>query len=86
LWLEQLGARIYDLLLGPPLGQARWADHLVEATGHLGAELPAQWEVDAELEASSGLGAGQCGHTIFSGGISIYAGGAARWPDRHHNH
>jgi hypothetical protein len=42
--------RICDLLLGPPLGQARWANHLDEAVGRLGAELAARQEVDAELK------------------------------------
>jgi hypothetical protein len=31
--LERSGGRIYDLLLGPPLGQSRWADLPEEATG-----------------------------------------------------
>jgi hypothetical protein len=39
--LEWPATRIYVLLLGPPLGQARWAECLDEATGHLGAELTA---------------------------------------------
>jgi hypothetical protein len=42
--------RICDLLLGPQLGRARWADRLNEAAGRLGAKLAARWEVDAELE------------------------------------
>jgi hypothetical protein len=42
--LERPGVRIYDLLLGPPSGRARLARQL-------GAELAAQREVDAELEA-----------------------------------
>jgi hypothetical protein len=49
--LERPGVRICDLLLGLPLGQARWADRLDEATRQLGAKLVARWEVDAELEA-----------------------------------
>jgi hypothetical protein len=39
-----------DLLLGPPLGQARMADRLDEAVGQLRAELAVRWEVDAKLE------------------------------------
>jgi hypothetical protein len=42
--------RIYDLLLGPPPSQARWADHLVVAARRLEVELAAQRQVDAELE------------------------------------
>jgi hypothetical protein len=49
--LERSGVRICDLLLGLPLGQARWAGRLDEATRQLGAKLVARWEVDAELEA-----------------------------------
>jgi hypothetical protein len=41
--------RICDLLLGPPPSQARWADHLAEATGRLEAELFARRLVDVEL-------------------------------------
>jgi hypothetical protein len=53
LWslLEQTGTRICDLLLGLPLGQARWADRLAEATGRLRAEIVARRVVDAELAA-----------------------------------
>jgi hypothetical protein len=50
-WLEQLGTRICDLLLGLPFGWARWADHLDEAAGWLGVELAARQEVDTEPEA-----------------------------------
>jgi hypothetical protein len=32
-WLEGTDARIYNLLLRPPPGQARWANHLEEAAG-----------------------------------------------------
>jgi hypothetical protein len=35
--LEHPGIRICDLLLGPPLGQGRWVDHLGEAVRCLGA-------------------------------------------------
>jgi hypothetical protein len=49
--LEWPGAKIYDLLLGLPLDQARWANRLNEATGRLEAELTAQRQVDTELEA-----------------------------------
>jgi hypothetical protein len=49
--LEGPGARIYDLLLGPPPSQAQWADHLAEATGWLEVELTARQLVDAELGA-----------------------------------
>jgi hypothetical protein len=35
-WLERPSARICDLLLGPPPGQARLADHLDEVVGQLG--------------------------------------------------
>jgi hypothetical protein len=34
-WLEGPGARICSLFLGPPPGQARWADRLEEAIGRL---------------------------------------------------
>jgi hypothetical protein len=50
-WLEGLGVRIYSLLLGPPSSQARWADHLDEATGRLEVELAERRQVDTELEA-----------------------------------
>jgi hypothetical protein len=50
-WLEQPNARICDLLLGPPLNQARCADYLDEAVGQLQEELVARREVNAELEA-----------------------------------
>jgi hypothetical protein len=49
--LERPGVRICDLLLGLPLGLARWADRLDEAVGQLGEELVARREVDTELEA-----------------------------------
>jgi hypothetical protein len=49
-WLERSGVRICDLLLGPPLSLAQWADHLDEATGWLRVELVAQREVDTKLE------------------------------------
>jgi hypothetical protein len=39
-----------DLLLGPPLGQARMADRLDEAVGQLRVELAVRWEVDAKPE------------------------------------
>jgi hypothetical protein len=48
--LERHGSRIYDLLLGPSLGQARWADRLNEDVSWLAAELAAWQEVDIELE------------------------------------
>jgi hypothetical protein len=51
LQLERSSAWICNLLIGPPLGQARWADHLDKATGWLGVELVARQEVDVELEA-----------------------------------
>jgi hypothetical protein len=50
-WLERPNARICDLLLGPPLYQARCADYLDEAVGRLQEELVARREVNAELEA-----------------------------------
>jgi hypothetical protein len=51
-WLPNFGGtRICDLLLDPPLGQARWVDRVDEAIGWLAVELVARWEVDAELEA-----------------------------------
>jgi hypothetical protein len=49
--LERPGVRICDLLLGLPLGLARWVDRLDEAVGQLGEELVARREVDTELEA-----------------------------------
>jgi hypothetical protein len=49
--LEWPSVRICDLLLGPPLGQARWADRLGKVVRRLGVELVARREVDAELEA-----------------------------------
>jgi hypothetical protein len=42
---------IYNLLLGPSLSQARWADRLDKAVERHGAELVARREVNAELEA-----------------------------------
>jgi hypothetical protein len=50
-WLERPITRIYNLLLGTPLGQARLADRLDEAIGQLRVELAPWWEADAELEA-----------------------------------
>jgi hypothetical protein len=49
--LEWLVTRIYNLLLRPLLGRARWADHLDKATRQLRAELATRWEAVAELEA-----------------------------------
>jgi hypothetical protein len=49
--LERPTMRIYDLLLGPPAGRARLADHLDEVVRQLRVELVAWWEADAELEA-----------------------------------
>jgi hypothetical protein len=40
--LEWPPVRIYNLLLGPPPGQARLADHLDEAVRQLRVELVAQ--------------------------------------------
>jgi hypothetical protein len=40
--LERLVVRINDLLLGPPPGQARLADHLDEAARQFWVELAAQ--------------------------------------------
>jgi hypothetical protein len=37
--LEGPGMRIYSLLLGPPSGQARWADHLGEVAGRVEAAM-----------------------------------------------
>jgi hypothetical protein len=48
--LKQPGARICDLLLGPPYSQARLANRLDEAAGQLGAKLAARREVNTELE------------------------------------
>jgi hypothetical protein len=49
--LKGPGARICDLLLGPLPSQARWADHLDEATRWLEVELATRCQVDTELEA-----------------------------------
>jgi hypothetical protein len=49
--LERHAMRICDLLLGPPPGRARLADHLDKAARQLRVELAARWEVDVELEA-----------------------------------
>jgi hypothetical protein len=46
-----LATRIYNLLIGPPPGQAILADRLDEAVGQLRAELATRWEVDAKWEA-----------------------------------
>jgi hypothetical protein len=46
-----LDVRICDLLLGPPLGWPRLVDRLDKAAEQLRAELAAQREADAELEA-----------------------------------
>jgi hypothetical protein len=35
-WLERSGSRIWDLLLGPPFGQAQLTDCLNEAAGQVG--------------------------------------------------
>jgi LPS sulfotransferase NodH len=48
--LENSGMRIYDLILGSPLGLARLADHLEQAIEWLRAEQVEHWEVNAELE------------------------------------
>jgi hypothetical protein len=42
--------RIYDLLLGLPLGRDRLVNHLDEAARQLRAQLATREEVDAELE------------------------------------
>jgi hypothetical protein len=55
--LEGPGARICNLLIGPPPSQARWADSLAEATGWLEVELTPQRLVDAELGALQTLAA-----------------------------
>jgi hypothetical protein len=55
--LERPAARICDLVLGPPLGQAQLADYLDEAARQLGVELAARWVADAELEALQTLAA-----------------------------
>jgi hypothetical protein len=49
--LEGPGMWICALLNGPPAGQARWADHLDEATGRLEAEMAKHHQVVTELEA-----------------------------------
>jgi hypothetical protein len=49
--------RIYDLLLGPPLGRARLANHLDEATKVLGVELARRREADVEPKALRTLAA-----------------------------
>jgi hypothetical protein len=56
-WLEWPGLRICDLLLGPPSGRSRLADHLDQAVGQLGAEMGARQEANAELEALQTLDA-----------------------------
>jgi hypothetical protein len=56
-WLEWPTVRICDILLGPPPGQARPADHLDEAIDQLRAKLAAWRKVDAELEALCTLAA-----------------------------
>jgi hypothetical protein len=49
--LEVPGMKICSLLLGPPPGQARWADRLEEAVERLEAALAERRQVDALLEA-----------------------------------
>jgi hypothetical protein len=49
--LEWSGARVCDLLLGPPSSRARLADRLEEAAGRLEVEQAARREADVELEA-----------------------------------
>jgi hypothetical protein len=49
--LEWPAARIYDLLLRPPPGQAWLADRLDEAVGQLREELVRRWKAEVELEA-----------------------------------
>jgi hypothetical protein len=80
--LEGPGRRIYDMLLGPPPSQARWADRLAEAAERLEAELSARRLVNAELGARPG--AGQCRWIVFTGSIFIYGGRVARRPNLHH--
>jgi hypothetical protein len=55
--LEGPGARICNLLLGPPPSQARWADSLAEATRWLEVELTPRRLVDAKLGALQTLAA-----------------------------
>jgi hypothetical protein len=57
LWRERLGARICDLLLRPPSGQARLANHMHKIARQLRADLAAWHEVDVELEALQTLAA-----------------------------
>jgi hypothetical protein len=56
-WLELSDVRIYDLLIGPPLGLAQLANRLDEAAEQLGAKLAARQVADAELEALRPLAA-----------------------------
>jgi hypothetical protein len=51
LWLEGPDARICILLLGPPPGQAHWADCREEAARQLETALVERHQVDGELEA-----------------------------------
>jgi hypothetical protein len=55
--LEGFGAWIYTLLVGPPTRQARWADHLDEATRWLEVEMAKQHQVVTEQEALRTLAA-----------------------------
>jgi hypothetical protein len=51
LWLEEPDARICILLLGPPPGQARWADCREEVARQLETALVERHQADGELEA-----------------------------------
>jgi hypothetical protein len=80
--LERPGMRICDLLLGSPLSQARWADHLDKAVGRLEAKLAARREVDVELEAMQTSAARVRGFPLdgVNGSSSL---AVARGPDQH---
>jgi hypothetical protein len=49
--LERPNARVHDLILGPPSGQARLVDQMEEAARQLGAEQAADRQADVELKA-----------------------------------
>jgi hypothetical protein len=51
LCLERPGARVCDLIHGPPSGRARLANCMEEAAGQLGVEQAARREVNTKLEA-----------------------------------
>jgi hypothetical protein len=88
--LEQLAARICDILLGPPPDRSWMADHLDEAAWQLREELVTRWGVVGGgggdriggsvvfCSTGSGFGAGRCRWAVFAGDVHVRDSGAAR--------